>query len=84
MTRTIGKIGYAAGLIAGGLVGTVTGAIVSVNILIFSGITDGYEADVGQVFDEKPPAGVLVAGALLVGPIVGGGRRKPRVPTDRW
>lgn len=57
--------------VLGGAVGAIVGAITSVNIVIFSGIEDGYEATPAQVFDENPVIG-MVATLTLIGCILGG------------
>ena len=58
-------------LVAGGLVGAVVGAIVAVNVVIYSGIDQGYEASIADVFRQNVIVGVVTALVLLAGPIVG-------------
>lgn len=52
--------------VLGGAVGALVGAIAAVNIVIFSGIEDGYEATPAQVFDESPVVGIIAALAFCV------------------
>ena len=55
----------------GALVGLVLGAIVSLNVVIFSGIDDGYEASIPDVFDENAFVGVIAIVVLIAGPVIG-------------
>jgi hypothetical protein len=59
-------VDIAFGTLAGGIVG----AILAVNVVIYPGIDDGYEASVRQVFDEKPAVGVLAATVLVASPSI--------------
>ena len=54
---------------AAAIVGLVVGSIVAANIVIFSGVQDGYEASISDVFDHSVPVGLLVVVALAAGPI---------------
>jgi len=63
--------GWIIDVIVGGIAGAVVGAIVAVNIVIYSGIDDGYEATLGDVFDQYPVVGVLAVAILLLGPLAG-------------
>ena len=47
------------------------GAIVAVNLVIYSGIEDGYEASLPEVFSENLFVGLATVGVLCAGPIVG-------------
>ena len=38
----------------------------AVNIVIFGGIERGYEASIGEVFNERPFVGVLAALAFMI------------------
>lgn len=58
-------------LVVGGLVGLVVGAIVAVNVVIYSGIADGYEAGLGDIFDENLVVGIVVVLLFITGPIIG-------------
>lgn len=58
-------------IIVGGIVGGIVGAIAAVNVVIYSGIDDGYEATLGEVFDQYPIVGVIAVGLILLGPAVG-------------
>ena len=58
-------------VVFGAVVGLVAGAIVSINVVIFGGIEDGYEASVAQVFEENVFVGVIAALVLVAGPVIG-------------
>ncbi len=58
-------------LLIGGILGGIAGAIVAVNVVIFAGIEDGYEASIPDVFRENTLVGVVVVAILVAGPIVG-------------
>ena len=58
-------------IIVGGIFGGIVGAIAAVNVVIYSGIDDGYEATLGEVFDQYPVVGVIAVGLILLGPAVG-------------
>ena len=58
-------------LVAGGIVGGIAGAIVAVNIVIFSGQEDGYQASISQVFRDNPAVGIITVAFLAAGPVVG-------------
>lgn len=55
----------------GGVAGAVVGAIVAVNFVIFSGISGGYEASIGEVFDESVAAGAVTVAILGGFPLAG-------------
>jgi len=52
-------------------VGGVVGAIAAVNVVICSGIDDGYEATLGEVFDQSPAVRVVAVALALLGPLAG-------------
>jgi len=58
-------------ILIGGVLGAITGAIVAVNVVIFAGIEEGYEASIPDVFRQNTIVGVATVGILLTGPIVG-------------
>ena len=58
-------------VVFGAVVGLVVGAIASVNVVIFSGIEDGYEATPAQVFGENALVGVIAVIVLIAGPVIG-------------
>jgi len=58
-------------VVVGGLVGAVVGAIVAVNVVIYSGVDNGYEASIPEVFRHNVIAGVITIVVLVAGPIVG-------------
>ncbi len=58
-------------VVGGGFVGILIGAIVAVNIVIFLGPEEGYEADLYEVFSDSPLVGMLALGALVGGPAFG-------------
>lgn len=53
------------------LVGLVVGGIASINVVIFAGIEDGYEASPAQVFEENAFVGVIAVLVLVAGPVFG-------------
>lgn len=55
------------GLLVGGLVG----AVVAVNVVIYTGMDRGYESSLADVFDQNPLVGVVVLVILLAGPALG-------------
>ncbi|NND03867.1 MAG: hypothetical protein HKN91_13885 [Acidimicrobiia bacterium] len=63
-------------LLIGGILGGIAGAIVAVNVVIFSGIEDGYEASIPDVFRQNLFVGIVTVGILVAGPIVGVGVRR--------
>lgn len=71
----------------GSVVGALIGGIVAVNVVIFSGIDDGYQASIGDVFSDNPIIGVLTVAILVAGPFAGivmmrrrRARRRERAP----
>jgi len=79
--------GWTIDIVVGGIVGSIIGAIVAVNVVIYSGIDDGYEATLGDVFDQYPVVGVIAVAILLLGPLAGigvarflRGRRRAAAP----
>ncbi len=64
------------GVVLGGLVG----AVIAVNVVIFSGIEGGYEASLAEVFRVNVLVGFIVVALLAAGPVVGviGARRMRR------
>lgn len=57
--------------LVGALIGVVVGAIVAVNVQIFSGVTDGYEASLAEVWDHSPVVALVIVGLWIAGPAVG-------------
>lgn len=60
-----------ADLLVGGLVGGLIGAIVAVNVVIYSGIEQGYQASLPEVFRYNLAIGVVVVVILIAGPVLG-------------
>jgi integral membrane sensor domain MASE1 len=58
-------------IVVGGLGGAVVGAIVAVNVVIYSGIGDGYQASLGDWFGYSPVLGIAVIALLVAAPICG-------------
>lgn len=58
-------------LLIGGTTGLIVGAIVAVNVVIFSGMEDGYEASIPEVFRQNWLIGLVVVALFAMGPIVG-------------
>jgi hypothetical protein len=63
--------GSAVDVLVGGILGAVVGAIVAVNVVIYSGVDQGYETSPGDLFAQRPVAGVMAVVALVAGPPVG-------------
>ena len=63
--------GWIIDIVAGGIVGGIAGAIAAVNVVIYSGIDGGYEATLGEVFDQYPVVAVIAVGLILLGPAAG-------------
>jgi hypothetical protein len=55
----------------GALVGLVVGAVIAVNVQIFSGVTDGYEASLAAVWDHSPVVAISIVGLWVAGPVIG-------------
>jgi hypothetical protein len=68
--KSIGR-GWLFDLLVGGVIGVIAGAVAAVNLVIYVGIEDGYEATIVEVFAQSPVVGVVTVGVLLAGPIVG-------------
>lgn len=68
--RRVGLGRVAAGLL-GALFGVVIGAIVALNLLIFSGIEGGYEASLSDAFDQRPWVAITMVVVLVAGPVIG-------------
>lgn len=58
-------------VLLGGAVGGLIGLIAAVNLVIYSGVEGGYEANLGDVFAHSALVGVAVV-ALPVGGMVAG------------
>lgn len=70
----------------GVVLGGIAGAIVAVNVVIFSGIEGGYEASIPEVFRQSPVIGVVAVVVLAAGPIAGvvlARRRRSRLERSR-
>lgn len=77
-------------VVVGGVAGLILGGLVAVNLVIYSGVERGYEANLGEVFDRSVILGSIVVLVLVAGPVGGvvaararrarGGRRQ----TDHW
>ena len=63
--------GWLADLAVGGLVGGLVGAVAAVNFVIFTGIEQGYEASLGEVFEHSLIAGIVTVMLLIAGPVLG-------------
>ena len=62
--------GWAIDLTAGIAAGSVVGVILALNIVIFSGVDDGYQASVRAVFEQRPWAGVMAGMAIILSPVL--------------
>jgi len=69
--------GWLRDVVVGGLIGGLLGSIVAVNFVILTGIDQGYEASLGEVFRYSPIAGIVTVAILVAGPVLGvvGARR---------
>jgi len=63
--------GWLSDLLVGGVAGGIVGAVVSVNLVIFSGVDDGYQASPGDVFGHNPAVGLLALVVLIGAPVIG-------------
>jgi hypothetical protein len=63
--------GWLVDLAVGGLVGGLVGAIAAVNFVIYTGIEQGYEASIGEVFQHSLIAGIVTVMILVAGPVAG-------------
>jgi hypothetical protein len=55
----------------GAIAGAVVGALLAVNLVIYSGIERGYEATPAEVFEQRPVVGVVAAALIVVCPLAG-------------
>lgn len=55
----------------GSVAGGVIGAIVAVNVAIYAGPDEGYEASIADVFEHNTVTGLLVVSILIGAPLVG-------------
>jgi hypothetical protein len=63
--------GRIIGTLAGAIIGLVVGGIVAVNLVIFAGVDQGYEASLPEVFETNVLLGLATVAVLIAGPIVG-------------
>jgi len=63
--------GWILDLVFGGIGGGVVGVVAAVNVVIYAGIEDGYEATIGEVFSQNSAIGVVVVAIVLLGPALG-------------
>jgi hypothetical protein len=57
--------------LGGGLTGAAIGVIAAVNFVIFTGIEQGYESSLVEVFEYSVIAGIVTVTILLAGPVLG-------------
>jgi hypothetical protein len=62
---------WAVDLLVGGLAGGLVGAVVAVNIMIYFGTDDGYEATLSEVIQQNALTGIAMLIALVAGPVLG-------------
>jgi hypothetical protein len=75
---------WLADIVVGGFIGAVLGAIVAVNIVIYTGIEGGYEASITDVFQQNTLVGVVTVAILVSGPLLGvATARRLRAKRDR-
>ena len=58
-------------VVVGGLVGGLVGVVVAINIMIYFGTDDGYEATLVEVFQQDALTGIAALVAVVAGPVVG-------------
>jgi hypothetical protein len=58
-------------VVLGGFLGLVVAGIAALNVIIFTGMSEGYETPLPQVFRENFAVGLVVVGLLVVGPVLG-------------
>lgn len=63
--------GWLVDLTVGGLAGGLVGAVAAVNFVIYTGIEQGYEASLVEVFQHSPIAGIVTVMILIAGPVLG-------------
>jgi hypothetical protein len=62
---------WLADCILGGTVGFIVSAVIAVNVVIFSGMSRGYETSIPQVFEQNRVIGVVASALLIIGPFAG-------------
>lgn len=67
-THTLGRFTLS---LLGALFGFVVGAIVAVNVVIFTGMDEGYESTIPEIFGENAAVGVITVLILAAGPVLG-------------
>lgn len=63
--------GWLVDLTVGGLVGGLVGAVAAVNFVIYTGIEQGYQASLVEVFQYSLIAGIVTVMILIAGPVLG-------------
>ena len=63
--------GWLLDLVVGGLTGGLVGAVVAINFVIYTGIQQGYEASLVEVFQHSLIAGIVTIMILVAGPVLG-------------
>ncbi len=63
--------GWLADILIGGISGGLVGAVVAVNVVIYSGTERGYETTIPELFRESVLFGLFVVAILVAGPVVG-------------
>ena len=63
--------GWLVDVAVGGLVGGLVGAVAAVNFVIYTGIEQGYEASLVEVFQHSLIAGIVTVMILIAGPVLG-------------
>ena len=56
---------------AGAILGLIVGAVLSLNLIIFFGTDQGYEASLSEVYSESPGVAIAAVALLVLGPVVG-------------
>lgn len=58
-------------VLLGSIGGFAIGAVIAVNVVIYAGIDEGYEASVRDVFDQNVLVGIVVVSVLVAAPVAG-------------
>lgn len=66
-----GRKSWLLDVVVGGISGGLVGAVVAVNLVIYSGMERGYETTIPEVFRESAWIGSLVVAILVASPVVG-------------
>lgn len=63
--------GWLPDVVVGGLTGGIVGTVAAINFVIYTGIQQGYEASLVEVFQHSLIAGIVTVMILVAGPVLG-------------